>query len=270
LSSAGLGIESNLELLDKAREIARNLPQELRSSVYDTAFGGALIDEPKPFLDIPRGDARFEPQAPPGQFIDTCDPEILKDWDEVARDEREERIIYINYSKYNHRDARFNCEYRKFKQGKPPYLNLGSWYNQGSFAYFFNKEQKSAELHPGIIRVPFLPGVTEKAVENQDYNAYLAASVSGFPTEVRVRSQFMLLFFFYCNPHPKCWWPGFIYHPFAWISSVDFGSRNFSLSLRKRTKFSRSLFFNQPIELEHTSTANIRGNIWSGYDFSLQ
>jgi hypothetical protein len=273
LALTALYTEQGFELFDQACDIAKAMPKELRTSVYDTTLGGALIDEPKPFLET-AGDPHFMPPL----STDTCKAENLVGWNEVGRDPQTKVVNYLNYPKYMQRDSRFVCQYRALKFGN------GGWYNSGSLSYFFNKYQKQAESDTGKgeFVTPFVPGTTENQPEQVNFNSYLGVRLEDFPDSVDIIPMPMPIIFLYwvwcfvpCGPFcimyiPCFIAPGFTIDPFSAIASIDFNS-NFGLTVNKRIPFHRLPFFSRSVDLEHTSRVNIRGSVWSsGYDFSIQ
>ncbi|MCX5714629.1 MAG: hypothetical protein NT033_07485 [Candidatus Omnitrophica bacterium] len=276
-----LYVEQSYSLFDDACKIADKMPQELRTSAYDTTLGGALIDEPKPFREVSgvtpyHQVANGVPVLPNGTSIysvDTCNEANLSNWNEVGRDQNGV-VNYLDYTKYLQRDSNFMCKYRALKFG-----NSG-WYNSSSLAYSFNKSKTGFSAYPGLIALSPDETIIDPATGKRKYEAYLSVRLNNFPDSVDIIPMVMPIVFLYwewcvicytfaCVYQPCFILPGFTVDPFAWIASIDFNS-NFSLTLNRRVPFTRIPFFSQSVELQHTSRVNINGSVWSGYDFSIQ
>ncbi|MDD5731074.1 MAG: hypothetical protein PHN57_08135 [Candidatus Omnitrophica bacterium] len=279
-----IGIEQNMALLNQAKDVAKNMAKDLRTSVYDGTFGGALIDEPKPFIWF-AGNAGY-PEYP-GLPVDTCDPANVTAENYLGEISRggsgwspRDPIIFINYDKYLKRDSHFTCEYRKLKRKEFPYdTMLGSepWYKQDHFSYIFNKKLGHDGVdgflaYPGVISIVDPPRLdTDASRQGNEFDSYVRAQLSSFPSDVSVDPQFMLIFFLYCAKLDPCVpAPGFIPHPYAWIRRVSFGSQNWGLNIQKKVPFTSLPFYGRDVDLEHNTKVRIRGSVWSGYDFQLQ
>lgn len=110
------GIQSNYDLFNQANNTAEDMAKDLRVSLYETAFGGALVDEPKPFLES-----------------------------EVTRDANS-RVIGLDYDRYTQRDSHFTSTYRSFKSG-----NRTNWYRNNLLSYSFNKSKDRVLAGPGSL-----------------------------------------------------------------------------------------------------------------------
>lgn len=282
IALTALYVEQSYELFDDACDIADAMPKELRTSTYDTALGGALIDEPKPFREVAGvspyhiewGDGT--PALPDGTSIysvDTCNEANLYQWNEVGRDQNGV-VNYLDYTKYMQRDSNFACKYRALK-----FSNSG-WYNSSTLAYSFNKDKTKFATYPGVIGNSPDESIINAATGERRYDAYLSAQLNNFPDSVDLMPMVMPIVFLYwewcvicysfaCVYQPCFILPGFTVDPFAWIASVDFNS-NYSLTLNRRLPFTRIPFFTRSVDLQHTSRVNINGSIWGGYDFSIQ
>ena len=104
------------EMFDQAEELAEVGTKNLRVSLYDSCFGGALIDEPKPFLET-----------------------------EVIREPTGK--IRLDYESYLKRDSQFTLAYRNFKK------NNSKWYESNLLSYSFNKTRDKVLNHPGYLNI---------------------------------------------------------------------------------------------------------------------
>jgi len=108
-----LGIQSNYSLCRQAGEIARNAGKNMRTGLYDASFGGALVDEPKPFLSS-----------------------------EVSPDGG------LDYEAYANRDSNFTTVFRTFKKANPK-----TWFINNRLSYSFNKSTKAFLEKQGTLTV---------------------------------------------------------------------------------------------------------------------
>lgn len=126
---AAAGWLKNKELFDQAEKLAENATKDLRSSLYDTCFGSALIDEPKPFLE-----------------------------DEVFLDRS------LNYTKYLKRDSKFTSAYRDLKKNNP-----NAWFSPDVLSYSFNRSKDKVLKTPGqFSNEPFSEFESSLRVQLQD------------------------------------------------------------------------------------------------------
>ncbi len=226
-----IGIESNKDLFDQADNIAKDLGKNLRANLYDSIFGAALIDEPKPF-----------------------------NLDEITRD-ASGKIVSIDYNKYIQRHYHFEDEYLNFKNGAGDYVTTGGkdeWWKQDKISYSFNKKKADVLNRPGKLS----PGEEPDTA----YASYLRTELAGTPSQVSVDPQRLVLFFFYCTPS-GCWTPGIIPHPYAWIRRIDLNSDNFSL---KVSKSDTSDLYGGRVTQTHTTNIRIKGSLYRGYDFVVE
>ncbi len=114
------------KLYKSAVDIADQMPEELRGSLYDSSFGAGLIDEPRPFFE--GGDCWEDGLDKDGRRI----PKYCGNGDEVLRDEQG-KTVEIDYKAYAARDSRFTEQYRDFKRSND------KWYKNDTLAYSFNK-----------------------------------------------------------------------------------------------------------------------------------
>lgn len=121
------GITSSYELYKQAEEVAEGAGKSLRIGLYDSIFGSALVDEPKPFLAS-----------------------------EVTRDDNTGKIIALDYGAYLKRDSHFILTLRDFKEGN------GDWYNNNLLSYSWNKTKEEVLNQPGVIN-PGEPDVSYEA-----------------------------------------------------------------------------------------------------------
>lgn len=248
-----IGIDANKRLYDQAQGVAKDMPKNLRTSLYDSVFGGALIDEPRPFLDT--GDA----------FDEKGIPVYKDDQDEVLRDPTG-KIVGLNYTRYLKRQSHFEKKYLNFRKenyvkGFP--IDQKNWYMKDTLSYSFNKKKSDASEPEwkGKLR----PGKLIVGEPDASYASYLKTTITA-PKSVSVRPQRMVLIFFYCTPS-GCWTPGIIPHPYAWIRRIDMQGNTIGAAV---TKSSANSLSGGKTELNHTSTARIRGSLSTGYDFVLE
>lgn len=230
------------ELYKQAERIAKEAKKDLRISLYDRSFGGALIDEPKPFLDS-----------------------------EVKRD-RQGRIISLDYDSYINRDARLVLNLREFKSEYPE--GDDAWFKNNLLSYSYNKTKDRVleDLNPdGTPRV----NTVRSGEPLANYEAYLRVALQDVPEEIEVQPQAVPMYYVVweeipdpceCVPHPKI-----LVHPYAWIRRIDMDSTSFGLFIRKLSSFIRLPFFGRSVELEHSNRIRIKGNVRSsGYDFRME
>ena len=113
------GIQTSALLYLQARKIAGGMAKDLRVGLYEGAFGGALVDEPKPFLES-----------------------------EVIYDTSSGRVTGLDYTSYIKRDSHFTETWRNFKSE-----NKEGWYGNDMISYSWNKTQE-ALAHPGQFNTP--------------------------------------------------------------------------------------------------------------------
>jgi len=233
-----IGIEMNMEMKAQADTIAEDMPKNLRVGLYDSILGGALVDEPKPFLEE----------------------------EEIERDPNTGRIIKIDYDKYLNRDSHFTLLLRDFKKGTGdfagnPHAGKDKWYKNNLLSYSFNKTKEKVLAQPGEL------SIGEPSMEN--FESYLRTKLDSIPSNVSVECQMMVLIFFYCTPK-GCWYPGFIPHPCAWIRRIDMDSNNFGVEVKKSIPFRRLPFFPRDVELAHKNRIRVNGSVWTGFDFRME
>jgi len=263
-------------LFKEAEKIAKRMPRDLHVNLWDRALGGALVDEPKPFIDLPYGNPRLEYNS-----VDSTT------WDEIERNpEPEGNIAYINYEKYINRDSQYTRLYRKYKKENP-----ATWYNEKTYSYTYSKNKDGVvpEGTPlGETTGKLIPGEPD-CVECE---AYFRAETENLPNSVSPEPQNMALLYFwllpidiytqfgcygFCIPIPSA-----IPDPYAWIKRIDIDSTQFSLGLRKLVSFKHFPFFGarprqqpdqEPPPREPTFTQNstirLQGSVWSGYEPKL-
>jgi len=234
-----IGVEMNRQLYAQAKEVTKDMAKNLRIAIYEASFGGALVDEPKPFLES-----------------------------EVDRDPETNKVIGLDYDAYLLRDSNFTIAYRQFKKD-----NKDNWYLNNNLAYYFNKSDERMVLNcPGQLQ---MGGGAVPSCRSMDYEAHVSATLRDVPTSVSLSAQKLVVFFLYWREA----WPapvisvGFVPHPYAWIRRVDFGNNIFSLNMQKTVPFRRLPFFpRQSVELQHTARVKVtRGSsgIWAGFSFGL-
>jgi len=226
--------EAQYNLYKQAQQSANDMPKDLRISIYETALGGGLIDEPK----------IFEP-------------------DEYRLDAHG-RVEWLDYASYSARPVHYVEVLRQFKR-----QNKDTWYNMNRLTYSFNKKdkQKVASMPGEISASGPLPNYEAYLdAEVSGLPNYVRAAnqwmvlIYFYHLQIPVPPGDLIL-------------PGFFPDPWAWIRSIDTDSQNFSLTLRKQDPF-RILPFStrqtNTLLLEHRNRVKIRGNIWLGYDYVLE
>lgn len=244
--------ESIYKLHDQAENIANDAPENLRQEIYNGILGGALVDEPKPFIESENSEKN-----------------------EVTRD-KQGRIISLDYNKYLQRYSHFQDAYIAFKSSNS---RDSSWSNTDSIFYSFNKKGSEATARPGV----FETGECREC-DSGNYASYLKTNLNDVPSNMEINYQGLPLLYFYqkavnqwCSKghiiYPCCHCiilPGILYDPYAWISDINIGSNSFGTDITKRLDF-RTLLFSagQPV-VEHRNKVRIKGSVWSGYDFGLE
>lgn len=287
-----IGIEMNEKLLEQAREIAAKAAENLRTSLYDAILGTDLIDEPKPFIEIPYplGDYYGVPskEVPPVDCSVTpahpvCDEvrrETINDGTANPPEKPGGRVAGFHYPKYLKRDSHFVQEYRKFKKGEDigttpdkeiPYEGTGgiggkdNWFRNNIITYVFNKSKlEEVQNYPG-----YFLNANITAMPHYQRDNYVTIESTDVPQQVSVDAMPMIIVFFYCSP-TGCWTPGIILHPCAWIRRIDIDSNIFGLKIKKFISLQRVPFFGRKVELAHKTAVRIKGSVWTGYDFRLE
>jgi len=227
------------QLYESAEDIADKAPEDLRKGIYDRALGGALIDEPKPFLES-----------------------------EVTRDSNG-KIIALNYDAYLDRDSHFDLAYRAVKS---------SLWQSDSASYAWNKKywknksttEKYAEgvLQPG--------GCT--ACSDSAYGSYLDVNLQSVPRNVSISGQFMPLFYLWLKVIPTCcppscfciFLPGMGFDPYAWISNIDIDNKSYGLNVLKKLDYKDLTFFGRQPQIKHQNKVRIYGSVETGYEFGME
>jgi hypothetical protein len=232
-------LQQNASLYFKARSVAGDAAKDLRSSLYDIAFGGALVDEPEPF-----------------------------EQSEVIYDNVTGAPVGVNYTRYinrlNTNQTTFVQKFRQFKN-----TEKAQWYTHPKIAYSWNK----------AIVGSFIPGkLTNNGLPDNSYDSYLIVNLQNVPSKVSVSPMPMVAIYIYikwkpcfppgtCCPHP---FPGFIFNPFAWIRKISINNNSFGLTLKKSIPFRRLPFFSRDVLLTHKNNLRIKGGVWTGYDFRME
>lgn len=276
----------NLDKLYKsAVDIADNMPEELRSSLYDSSFGGGLIDEPRPFFE--GGDCFSGEIDEAGNRI----PVYCPNGDEVLKDEHG-RTVGLNYEAYAKRDSQFAEQYREYKK------SAGSWYDNNTLSYSFNKSlelEDTGSSEPGNKQKVKCPGQINKGYptancpddSQKEYESYLKVDLDKVPKRVKVEPLPMVLLYFWQLPitfpcyvppyesYSACYcqtWPAFIPVPKGWIRNIDINTGlSYGLTVQKKMPFKLFPLLNQKSpELKQRSKVRIKGSFSSGYDFKLE
>jgi hypothetical protein len=279
--ASGYFIMSMLEskrLYEEAEHTADAAAKDLPIKLYDLAFGGGLIDEPKPVIDQ-LGNNADNPESP----------------DEINRDAKD-KPIKLAADKYLNRPTRFTLNYRAFRKAAP-----GAWYRNEMLFYSFNKSRDKVIRNLNSDGTPIVDPNTIKAAEPApvrsnycgDDESCLRVKLSNVPTSISVSPQMMVMFYMWgkavettygciCVPIPA-----FIPHPYAWINKINLDSSSFGISLKTGSSFAGLPFFgSKPKErgkpcdpkndpdscqflrptLEQRSRVKIQGSVWRGYD----
>ncbi|MFH1441994.1 MAG: hypothetical protein ABIH18_08155 [Candidatus Omnitrophota bacterium] len=279
------------KLYKNAKDIAKDAPEGLRSSLYDASFGGGLIDEPRPFVDT--GDKfdydHLDANGDPTPMYYNADDEVLKDI--------HGRIVDLNYEAYAGRDSWFIKQYRKYKID----VGIDSWYTKNTLSYSFNKTlelEDTGSSVPGGKQKVKCPGKINHGVPaancsdnpEEEYESFLQVDLHKVPSNVKVQPLPLILPYVYqipipftCMipvpfgfaPAPSCFCiiaPGFILIPEGWILGVDINpGTEYGLTVKKKMPFKLAPLLNQEsVVLTQTSKVRIEGSIYSGYDFKLE
>jgi hypothetical protein len=244
-----------------ARSIANKATKDLRVGLYESVLSSALVDEPKPFIDIPLGNPRGNPPD-----VDCNDPAQAGNLacDEVEREGGYEgKITFLNYKKYLKRDSHFTTTFRDYKKS-----DQDGWFRNHALTYYWNTivDPATDRLTAGVL----VPPAQQPAPAA--YQSYLRVDLANAPNRVTVVPFPMLLFFMYCQPciFGCCWLPGFSINPFAWIMSVNIDNDRIELRLTKQASFRRLPFFSRTVVLQHRSAARVPGSVWVGWQFSME
>ena len=225
-------LHENASLYFQARSVANDAAKDLRSSLYEIAFGGALVDEPEPF-----------------------------ETSEVIYDNVTGAPVGVNYTRYiNRLNTNQTTFVRKFRQFKN--TEKAQWYTHSKIAYSWNK----------AIVGSFIPGkLTNNGLPDTSYDSYLIVNLQNVPSRVSISSMPMVAIYFWLLCKPYCIvLPGFIFNPFAWIRKISIDNNSFGLTLKKSVPFRRLPFFSRDVLLTHTNRLRIKGSVWSGYDFRME
>jgi hypothetical protein len=247
------------QLFELAQKIAEQAPKRLRTSLYEGSFGGALVDEPKPFL---ASEVEFNV---------------------------EKRITKLNYEAYLKRDSNFTVVFRSHKRSN------GGWYNASALSYSWNKSKKKLLSQPGQISPEPLEQAYEAYLRVEGLN--VPGSVTVIP-QLMPLLYFWLQpkgdnTLVPCPPTPctpagtmgtppvpACYCcvcatlPGIMPLPWAWISAINLDSNSFGLDMRKKMPFKALPFFaqdiNQQVTIKHRNRIHIQGNVWSGFEPKME
>jgi len=244
-SLSGMTIYQNHALYNQANKVINAASKEMRTGLYDTIFG-ALADEPKPYYE----------------YADQNNED-----NEIKRDPATGKIIWINEEHYAERESNFTERYRELKVA-----DKKNWYKRDSISYCWDKRKKPGVtmLNPGR----FTLGGEDPAAAG--YDNFLTVGTSGIPDKIEVKTQKWAYIFFFCQPcclpTGCCFWPGFVYNPWAWIKGVTLDSDEFGVNARKSMPFEKMPFFGRKdIVLEQKSRVKVKGNIWwTGFSFSMK
>ncbi len=226
------------QLYESAEDIADKAPEDLRKGIYDRALGGALIDEPKPFLAS-----------------------------EVTRNSQG-KIIALNYDAYLDRDSNFDVTYRARKS---------SLWSGNRATYAWNKKywiNKAAGTFHGAGVLETDCGSCSDA----DYGSYLDVNLVDVPSSVDISAQFMPLFYLWLKvipiPYaPGCICfplPGFAFDPYAWITSIDIDHKSYGIRALKKLDYKDLTFFGRQPVISHQNKVRIYGSPETGYDFGME
>lgn len=221
--------------------IIDDMPKNLRARFYDFSLGGGLVDEAEPMLQS----------------------DLILDSSGAVKG--------LNYTSYMARLAtegsRFTRAMRDFK------LNNGGWYKSDILSYSFNKTltqddwvwdnatQEYQISNPGVVSL--------SPPDTQAFESYVTVQLSGVPNnyDIKVKPKRQFLFFLWsCGPY-VC--PGFGTLEYGGIKSIDFGSKTFSLTVKKRVPFLNFPFFPRSVEISNTGRVKITGTVGSGYEPKL-
>ena len=230
------GIITSAQMYSQAKKIVENVTDNTRKNLFERILG-SLIDEPVI--------AKYKPlnvKLSDGQEI------VLDSWD-IDSDQ----------------ESPFVEKFRDFKK------NVPGWAGNNMLSYSWNRRLNSDKnFIEGNISIG--EPLYERA--GKRYDAYASVTLNNVPTHISIRPQRMILFFiWWCN---KSICPGFLPHPWAWISSITISPSNtFGVNVKKRPfrTFAYFISENTPEEkkvITHNSTITITGNVWSGYDIKLQ
>lgn len=261
-------ITRSMDINDKARQVAKEGIEAFRPNLWDSVFGGALVDEPKSFIDLP------------GNFADDPDSPDEVDTNEAGR------VVKLNYDKYLKRDPGFTERYRAYKRS-----HSSNWYEENLFSYSFNKTKDKVLNTPGILN----PGEPDTS-----YESYLKVQFQDVPTSISISTIPMIIigWCWWCKPcttTPPCCmvlpcssaWvmgapkpgttigcciglPCISVIPYAWIIKINIDSDRFGLNVKKQLPFRGFPFFGRELNLEHKNRVRVKGNVWSGYDFRME
>lgn len=263
-------------LYKEAKRLAADANKELRISLWDRVMGGALIDEPKPYKDIPYGDITLE-----------YDPNNPETWDEIRRDpEPDGEVVGINRVKWFARDGYFTQALRQYKKNNP------TWYDANTYSYSWDKKEREllpgepGYLQPGEPGYPahheFISGNLTAGEPQEDlgYATYLRVGLENTPT-VSVSVKMMIMVYLYAIEKPPFVMIGIIPHPYAWIKSININYPDPAQGFGMYVSRPSYTFFKQEEQDEqdqptqtaivgHVNRAKIQGSIWRGFEPKLE
>jgi uncharacterized protein (UPF0333 family) len=250
-----IGIEKSKNMYEQAKKVVEEMPKDIRVKLFDALLQN-LIDEPKPF--------------PCAQYDDAG------------------KCVKIDYEKYLEEDSIFGKTFLACKKGDLNITGCGNkWYMNNMISYSWNKRTKDVCIEYAgdkCIRTQqkFIEGdlsIGEPTEEKggEKYDSYLKVELINAPTSISIRPQRFVLFFLWACGPKVC--PGFLPHPYAWISKVNvFPSKQFGVRVTKLPFRSFPYFIsdkenneekNKKPELIHESIIAIRGSVTSGYEVKL-
>jgi len=236
------GLKRGQQLVDQAKDMANDTPKNIRTALLERVFG-SQVDEIKPYYRNASGN--------------------------------------LDVERYSKEETAFTKTFRNFKKGQGAYAGNAlagkdHWYFNDTLSYSWNRTvRKIGEDQKDLVPGTLVIGDAEPVAESggKKYDSYLQAKLITAPTRVRVKTQGMVLFFFWACGPSTC--PGFLYNPYAWINRVtiepgnQFGLQVRKLPFRKFPYFMKEDSPNSGKEIKHENKVNISGNIWSGYEFRL-
>jgi len=268
------------KLSEQAKKLAASAAKDLRIGIYDSAFGAALIDEPKPPIDTGNCFAP-DPADPTRQIPVVCaDPR-----DELIKDNAG-RVWGIDYARYNKRDYYFTRLLRAMKSGEAkedPYdpntyigeefvgnPNAGpdNWYKNDYIAYAFTKTATTLqELNACPGQISF-----SEPAGGGCRSTYFSAEMSNIPSSVNVQFQFMVLIYFYAIPKPPGFSIGVLPYPWAWIKRINVDKTSgITLTLAKKDRYGAGTVLpSRNTPLEHSTKMRIKGSVWSGFEPKME
>ncbi len=271
---------SAYNLNKEAERLGDNAPRDLRISLYESAFGTGIVDEPKPFLDtggktVHRTNPRTGQLEAYGDWFD-ADDEVLNTLDEYRKAQRDgyanAKVEGLNYERYVQRKSNFTLSMLAYKKANQ------SWWrtDQLSYAYHKSKDRiKSANNRENAACKGVVTTTDPGAVRvcGQDPEAYFSTEFLNVPTKVDVDAQPMVLFYLWIKIIPTypngCYCiplPGFLVNPWAWLRKVEVNHKTFGMNVSKRTPFETVPIYGRRVTQGSSAGVNIRGSVWSGFE----